>query len=167
VIAPHVRRLAPDPTQTATGVGMLQGAMWAAALVGAPWWGGRTDRRRVDETLALALWGCSVAAVVQAAAPRVSWLSAGRILQGFCFAAVAPSVLVGASRQAGPERQGTVIGTGAAFLVGGQVLGAVGGGLLSSIVSTSWTIAAMAVLFAAGAVLARGGRRVGAGTACP
>jgi MFS family permease len=161
IFGPHMREMLSQPSRAGSWVGILQAITWAAALVGAPWWGRRNDRGKVEANLQLALLGCSLAVCLQALVAVPEWLVPARILQGFCFAAVSQSVLLQATRIAGPHRQGTLVGAANSFLVGGHVLGALGGGLVSALLASEGAVLAMAGLFAFSGLAAPGALRMG------
>lgn len=93
VFAPRVEEVTATAKEATVWVGILQAVTWAAALVGAGWWGWRNDRGPAHRNFALAALGCAAAVALQGAAIEPELLLPLRIAQGFCFAALAQSVL--------------------------------------------------------------------------
>jgi MFS family permease len=153
VFAPHVRGLLTDPGQAASWVGGLQAVAWAAGAVGAPWWGRRNDAGAVGPHFIAASLGCAVSIALQGLALPVLWLLPLRALQGFCFSALAQSVLLRLGREAAAEHQGVQLGAANTFLMLGQIAGALVGALLAGLVAPSWIFVFMAGCFVLAATL--------------
>jgi len=153
VFAPHVRALLAEPGQAATWVGGLQAATWAAGAVGAPWWGRRNDTGAVEPRFAVAALGCAVGVALQGLSLPVGWLLPLRALQGFCFSALAQSVLLRLGREVSAEHQGVQMGVANTFLTLGQIAGAAAGALLAGLLTPSWIFVLMAGCFVLAATL--------------
>lgn len=153
VFAPHVRGLLADPGQAASWVGGLQAAAWAAGAVGAPWWGRRNDAGSVEFHFVAASLGCAASIALQGLALPVVWLLPLRVLQGFCFSALAQSVLLRLGREASAGHQGVQLGAANTFLTLGQVAGALLGALLAGLFTSSWVFVFMAGCFVLAATL--------------
>jgi MFS family permease len=153
VFAPHVRGLLADPRQAATWVGVLQAAAWAAGALGAPWWGRRNDAGGVETHFAVAALGCAASVALQGLALPAGWLLPLRVLQGFCFSALAQSILLRLGREVADEHQGVQLGVANTFLMLGQIAGASAGALLAGLLAPSWIFVLMAGCFVLAATL--------------
>jgi DHA1 family multidrug resistance protein-like MFS transporter len=153
VFAPHVRGLLAEPAQAATWVGMLQATAWAAGAVGAPWWGRRNDTAAVEPHFIAASLGCAASIALQGLSLPVAWLLPLRALQGFCFSALAQSVLLRLGREVAAEHQGMQLGVANTFLTSGQIAGAAMGALLAGLLAPSWVFVVMAGCFVLAATL--------------
>jgi MFS family permease len=154
VFALHVRSLLIHPGRAASWVGLLQAVTWAAAIVGGLWWGKRNDQHHAERNLVTALAGCGLGVGLQAVVVPVAALIPLRVVQGFCFSAVAQCVFLQASRAAGPDRQGAYIGAANSILVIGQILGGAVGAAVSSVVSPPAAIVLMGAVFGLGGLIA-------------
>ncbi len=153
VFAPHVRTLLRDPGHAASWVGILQAVTWGATFLGSAWWGRRNDRKPVEQNFAVAACGCGISIALQALPGQAGWLFPLRFLQGFCFSALVQSVFLQVSRQAAPDHQGVQIGVANSFLTFGQILGSLGGALVSGLLAPAWAFVLMGSAFAFGAAL--------------
>ncbi|MBW3626216.1 MAG: MFS transporter [Actinobacteria bacterium] len=151
VFAPHVRSLIPDPTRAGAWVGGLQAVTWAGSTLAAPWWGVRHERRAVEANLGAALVVMAVAVALQAFVPSAWALLPLRVAQGWCAAAVVQGVLLAASRRVAPADQGSAIGGATSVLTAGQVAGALGGGLVTSVLIPPAAIVVFGAVVAVGA----------------
>jgi MFS transporter, DHA1 family, staphyloferrin B biosynthesis exporter len=164
VFAPQVERITTSTSSATVWVGALQSATWAASLAGGPWWGRRNDRRAAPGSFAIAAACCALAVALQGLPTAPELLVPLRIVQGFCFAALAQSVLHVICHVVSEHARGTALGTTNGLLDVGQVcgplLGALAAGLLP-VYGIFAAIGALLVLAAGLAVLAA--RR----TSCP
>lgn len=153
VFAPHVRSLLPDPGRAASWTGLLQAATWGATVLGSAWWGRRNDRRPVEANFAAAACGCAISIALQALPGQAGWLFPLRLLQGFCFSALAQSVFLQVSRQAAGEHQGLHMGAANSFLTLGQILGSLAGALLAGLLPPAPVFALTGSAFGVAAAL--------------
>ncbi|NYI77025.1 MFS transporter [Nocardioides panzhihuensis] len=155
-----VTELVPEPQQAGPWVGGLHAVMWGGTLVGSLWWGKVNDRTGLPlRTLVIASGVTAATVLIQA---TVGWLPALvplRFIQGFCFAALAQSLMLYASQKAGHHERAGYVGAANSFLLGGQFLGPLmaGGGmaLLSptlGVLITGICVAAAALLVSAPAI---------------
>jgi MFS family permease len=153
VFAPHVRGLLHGSAGAAAWVGALQAITWAATSMSAPWWGRRCDRTPVERNFVRAAGGCAVSIALQAWVGHVGWLIPLRVVQGLCFGALVQSIYLQVSRQAGAEQQGFQIGLANSFLTTGQVIGALVGGAVDTLLAPAGVIVLMGSFFGLGALL--------------
>jgi MFS transporter, DHA1 family, staphyloferrin B biosynthesis exporter len=159
VFAPRVGQITGSVTAATVWVGALQAATWAASLAGAPWWGRRNDRHRPELSCAVAAAGCALAVALQAVPLTPEGLLPLRVAQGFCFAALAPSVLHAISRLVAERARGAGLGVAHGLLDLGQVLGPLLGALAAALLPVPWVFAAVGLLFGLATVLALGSAR--------
>ncbi|MGH3351989.1 MAG: MFS transporter [Nocardioides sp.] len=124
IYADFVTELVAEPQQAGPWVGGLHAVMWAGTLVGSLWWGKVNDKTGLPlRTLAIASGITAATVLLQAA---VGWLPALvplRFIQGFCFAALAQSLMLYASQKAGQHERAGYLGVANSFLLSGQFLG--------------------------------------------
>lgn len=154
VLAPQVQHIVGDTATATRWVGVLQAITWAAATVGASWWGRRNDARNPATSIRGGALGCAVAIGGQALAVPVGALVPLRLLQGVTASAVVPSVYLAASRLGAGGQEGSHVGTANSVLVGGQVAGGLLAGLVSSAAGIASTIALLAAVAGFGALAA-------------
>lgn len=124
IFAEHVSGIVPEPGSASVWVGVLHSVMWGATLLGSFWWGKRNDvTGRPIGNFALAAGGCavSIAAVVLPLSPPA--LIPLRLVQGFCFAALAQSLFLHFSRHAPVDRKSSFVSTANSYLLIGQSVG--------------------------------------------
>jgi len=124
IYAAFVTDLVAEPGQTGPWVGGLHAVMWAGTLVGSLWWGKVNDRTGLPLRTLVIASGITAATVLAQAA--VGWLPALvplRFVQGFCFAALAQSLMLYASQRSGRHERAGYLGVANSFLLGGQFLG--------------------------------------------
>ncbi|OIJ28042.1 hypothetical protein UG56_004915 [Nocardioides luteus] len=171
IYAGFVTELVAEPQQAGPWVGGLHAVMWGGTLVGSLWWGRVNDRTGLPlRTLVIASGITAVTVLAQAA---VGWLPALvplRFIQGFCFAALAQSLLLYASQRAGQHERAGYVGVANSFLLGGQFLGPLlaGGAMVLltpsvGVLITGICVAATALLLSAPAIAAA--RAAGSGSA--
>jgi MFS family permease len=154
VFAVRVRDLVPNGHSAATWVGLLQAATWAAAALGAPWWGKRHDRSHPKRNFTLAALFCGVVVALQGAPISPYWLFGWRLVQGAAFAALIPAVTLVVVRASPVGEHGAYLGAANSLLVTGQIGGALFSALIGGWLSPGWTFAALGACFWTGALLA-------------
>ncbi|WP_411135241.1 MFS transporter [Streptomyces sp. C10] len=160
VFAPQVEHITGSVSSATVWVGALQAATWAASLGGGPWWGIRNDRKAAPVSFAIAAACCAVAVGLQGLPTSPELLVPLRIVQGFCFAALAQSVLHVVCHVVPEQARGTALGTANGLLDAGQVCGPLLGALAVGLLSPSATFAAIgSLLIAAAGLAALGARR--------
>lgn len=164
VFAPRVEEVTATAKEATIWVGILQAVTWAAALIGAGWWGWRNDRGPAHRNFALAALGCAAAVALQGAAIEPELLVPLRIAQGFCFAALAQSVLYVVASLAPEAGKGSCLGLANGVVESGQMVGPLLGSLAAVLLPLPVVFAVIGPLFALAAVLAvLGGRSSGIG----
>ncbi|MQA62548.1 MAG: MFS transporter [Actinophytocola sp.] len=159
VFAQRVAGIAGSIAAATMWVGALQAATWAASLLGGPWWGRRNDRRPANAGFAIAAVCCGVAVALQALPASPELLLPLRLVQGFCFAAFAQSVLHVACDLAPRQARGTAVGFSSGCLDLGQVAGPFFGALAVTVLPPGGAFAAIGALLGCAAVLAVCGLR--------
>jgi MFS family permease len=154
VFAPRVEEVTATAKEATVWVGILQAVTWAAALIGAGWWGWRNDRGPAHRNFALAALGCAVAVALQGAAIEPELLVPLRIAQGFCFAALAQSVLYVVAGLAPESGKGSCLGLANGVVESGQIVGPLLGSLAATLLPLPVVFAVIGPLFAVAAALA-------------
>lgn len=160
VFAIHVRDQLGDPGAAAAWVGALHALTWGATLLGSLWWGRRNDA--VPSAAVSFAWSagiCAVTVALQALPVRPEALIPVRLVQGFCFAALAQSVLLEVSRHAPADERSAQVGLANSFLLAGQVAGPLLVGLALLALAPAATILLLAGAAAGAALLAGAGAR--------
>lgn len=159
VFAPRVAQITGAPEQATVWVGLLQAVTWAASLAGALWWGRRNDRFPPSWNFALAAAGCAIAGGLQGVPADPELLVPLRLVQGFCFAALAQSVLCLVGRLAPEAGKGSCLGLASTVIESGQIVGPLVGWLIAVVLPAPTAFAVIGALFvAAGGLTAfRGG----------
>jgi MFS transporter, DHA1 family, staphyloferrin B biosynthesis exporter len=157
--APRVASITDSIASATVWVGGLQAATWAASLLGAPWWGWRNDRRPAHTGFAVAAVCCGLAVASQALPTTPELLLPLRFAQGFCFAALAQSVLHVICAATPEQVRGTALGTTSGLLDLGQVSGPFLGALAASALPAPGAFAAIGALFGVSAGFAILSRR--------
>jgi MFS family permease len=160
VFAPQVEHLTSSVSSATVWVGVLQASTWAASLAGGPWWGRRNDRRAAPASFALAAACCAFAVALQALPATPELMVPLRLVQGFCFAALAQSVLHVVCHVVPEQARGTALGTATGLLDVGQICGPLLGALVAGLLPPSGTFIAIGALLIAAAGLALLGTRV-------
>ncbi|GAA2775592.1 MFS transporter [Saccharopolyspora taberi] len=145
--APQVARTAGSVADGTLWVGILQSATWAAALFGGPWWGRRNDLGPPRRSLVAAVTGCAVAVALQGVPADPELLLPLRLVQGFCCAAVLPSVLQVVCLAVPENMRGACIGVATSALELGQVVGPPLGAAAVLLFPPAGTFAAIGGLF--------------------
>lgn len=156
VYAEHVALLVEDPRSTGLWVGGLHAIMWAGTLVASSWWGRRNDRNgHPVRTLALASAVGALAILAQVWPLHVAALIPLRLVQGFCFAALAQSLFLHASRVAAADQRATYVGTANSALLAGQFAGPLAAGASLAVLPPPVAVLATALVVGLAAVIAR------------
>jgi len=154
VFALRVEEVTASAEKATVWVGVLQAVTSAAVLVGAGWWGRRNDRRPPHRNFALAALSCAAAVALQGVAVEPEMLLPLRIAQGFCFAALAQSVLYVVAGLAPKDGKGSCLGLANGVVESGQIVGPLFGSLAATLLPLPVAFAAIGPLFALAAVLA-------------
>nr|WP_269770073.1 MFS transporter [Brevibacterium antiquum] len=145
VYALHVDRIVDSGDSGSLWVGILHSVMWSGTLVGSFWWGRRNDATgRPLHALALAIGGCAVSIAVLALPLSPFLMLPLRLVQGFCFAALAQSLFHHFSHHAPDSQKSSFIGTANSFLLVGQSAGPLLAGPLVGALSIPTVILIMA-----------------------
>ncbi|HEY9255437.1 MAG TPA: MFS transporter [Stenotrophomonas sp.] len=134
-------------------LGVLHAGAWAATLVAAPLWGHFNNPRRARQLFCVGAWGCATCLWALAASTSLWQVALLRLLLGACYAALAQSALVALIGAIDPQSRGGVIGSSRSVAALGQLLGPLLVTALQPWWSTSRLLSAVALLFAAAAVL--------------
>lgn len=156
VFALRVEELSATTQSATVWVGSLQAITWAATLAGGIWWGWRNDRHSPQRSIVYAAVGCALAVALQALPTEPLWFVPLRVLQGFCFAALLPSVQHVVSRVAPEAGRGTCLALTMSVLGFGQVIGPAIGAASVGLIGSPGYFVALGLLFAATALLALG-----------
>jgi MFS family permease len=156
VFAEHVSGIV-TPGAASIWVGVLHSVMWGATLLGSFWWGKHNDAtQRPVRTFALAAGGCAVSIVAVVLPLGALALTPVRLIQGFCFAALAQSLFLHFSRHAPEERKSSDVGMANSFLLVGQSAGPLLAGPLVSVLPASGAITVMGAACGLACLLALG-----------
>lgn len=104
--------------------GTIHALSWGAAFIAATYWGKRNDDK--GDSFNNFIYASLICGITIFALIWVSniWLVLVlRLIQGFCFAALIPSILHTISLKAGAQSQGKVIGISNSAFVLGQLIG--------------------------------------------
>lgn len=153
IYAPYVAHL--DAAHATRWVGLLQSLFWLGAMAGAPWWGRRGERVAPETLFVWAGGGAALALLAQAVVTDPAWLAPWRLLQGFCYSAFLPALLLAVAQDAGGAHRGAAIGAVSSLLVIGHVLGAMLGAVAGSLLPLPAAIGFMALLHLGAAGLLR------------
>lgn len=141
VFALHVRDQLPDGALAGAWVGTLHALTWAAAIPGALWWGRRNDRV-ADPGTTFMIAGSVICCTIMLQGIRVDPVALVplRMVQGFCFAALAQTAFVYARRSAAAHERSAYIGVVNSSLLAGQVAGPLLAALALLVLDSSTTI---------------------------
>lgn len=141
VFALHVRDQLPDGALAGAWVGSLHALTWAAAIPGALWWGRRNDRVG-DPRTTFMIAGSVLCGTILLQGIRVDPIAFVplRMIQGFCFAALAQTAFVYARKSAAAHERSAYIGVVNSSLLAGQVAGPVLAALALLVMTSSTTI---------------------------
>jgi MFS family permease len=136
-------------------VGVLQSLTWGATLVASFWWGRRNDRnQRPMHSFALAAAGGAISIAAQALPLDPVALIPLRLLQGFCFAALAQSLFHHVTKSAPSGHTSGAVGSANSFLLIGQSAGPLLAGPLVALLPVPAVITLMGISSGLGALLA-------------
>ncbi|MEB3367767.1 MFS transporter [Saccharopolyspora mangrovi] len=155
VYAEHVESTAADRAGASLWVGVLHSVMWGATLLGSFWWGKHNDLTgRPLRTFALAAAGCAASIAIMSLPLDPYAMIPFRLLQGFCFAALAQSAFLHFSKHAPGEHKSTFVSTANSYLLIGQSAGPLLAGPLVAMLSTPSAVLVMAGACSLGCLLA-------------
>ena len=124
VYALHVDRIVDSGDSASLWVGVLHSVMWSGTLAGSFWWGRRNDTTtRPLQAFSLAIGGCAVSIALLALPLSPFLMLPLRLVQGFCFAALAQSLFHHFSQHAPDSQRSSSIGAANSFLLIGQSAG--------------------------------------------
>lgn len=124
VYALHVDRIVDSGDSASLWVGVLHSVMWSGTLAGSFWWGRRNDTTtRPLHAFLLATGGCAVSIALLALPLSPFLMLPLRLVQGFCFAALAQSLFHHFSQHAPDSQRSSSIGAANSFLLIGQSAG--------------------------------------------
>lgn len=156
VYAPYVNALVGDADSAGAWVGALHTVMWVGTFAGSLWWGRLNDERGRP------LWSVAAASAVTAAVvltqawttslPLLGFL---RLVQGFCFGALAQSLFLHAASSAPDDQTAGHVSTANSFLLIGQFAGPLATGAMLAVTSPSVTATIAGITVAVGAALLR------------
>jgi MFS family permease len=160
IFAEHVRGVVVEQGTASTWVGVLHSVMWSGALVGSFWWGKHNEiSQRPLRSFAIAAGGCSVSIAVLGLPLDPIALIPIRLVQGFCFAALAQSLFLHFSNHAPDEKTGSFVGAANSFLLIGQSAGPLLAGPMVALMPVGAAITVLALACALGCMLAVGAAR--------
>ncbi|RKT89183.1 Uncharacterized conserved protein, DUF1015 family [Saccharopolyspora antimicrobica] len=160
VFAEHVRAIVPEPGSAGLRVGVLHSVMWGASLIGSFWWGKHNDRaQRPVRAFALAAAGCAASIAALALPLEPVALIPFRLVQGFCFAALAQSLFLHFGNHARAESRSAFVSTANSYLLVGQSAGPLLAGPAVGTLPVAGAVLLMAAVCGAGAILALGPAR--------
>ncbi|MEU5845337.1 MFS transporter [Saccharopolyspora shandongensis] len=154
IFAEQVRGVA-DVGTASVWVGVLHSVMWAATLLGSFWWGKHNDSTgRPLRTFAVAAGICA-ASIIALSLPLdpIAYIPL-RLVQGFCFAALAQSLFLHFSRHAEDDRRSEFVSTANSFLLLGQSAGPLLAGPIIGVMPVPVAVAVMGLTCGAGSALA-------------
>ena len=128
----YVEELGVAPRLLSSATGALFAATGVTALVAAPWWGRRGDRRGFQRALTVALLGSAATLFLQGLVSGVLELLVLRLLYGGFVAGILPA-LFGVIGDASPaDRRGGVMGLSSSATMLGNLLGPLAGGVVAA-----------------------------------
>ncbi|TDC92628.1 MFS transporter [Saccharopolyspora aridisoli] len=155
VYAEHVEGIVAERGSASLWVGVLHSVMWSATLLGSFWWGKRNDLTgRPLRAFALAAGGCAAAIALVSLPLDPYAMIPLRLVQGFCFAALAQSLFLHFSKHAPAERKSGVVSTANSYLLIGQSAGPLLAGPMVAMLTTPSTVLIMAGACGLGCLLA-------------
>ncbi|RRO14697.1 MFS transporter [Saccharopolyspora rhizosphaerae] len=155
VYAEHVEGVVTEDGGASVWVGVLHSVMWGATLLGSFWWGKHNDLTgRPLRTFALSAAGCAVSIAVVALPLDPFAMIPLRLVQGFCFAALAQSLFLHFSRHAPADHKSGFVSTANSYLLIGQSAGPLVAGPLVGLMPAPGAVFVMAGACALGLLLA-------------
>ncbi len=128
----YVERLGVEARLLSTTTGVLFAATGVTALIAAPWWGRRGDRRGYRGVLTAALLGSSVLLLLQGLVTGVLQLFILRLVYGCFVAGVLPPLLGFISAASPAQRRGGLMGFSSSATMLGNLFGPLGGGFVAA-----------------------------------
>ena len=122
----YVEQLGVETRLLSTTTGVLFAATGITALVAAPWWGRRGDRRGYRGVLTISLAGSAVLLFLQALVTGVGQLFVLRLLYGCFVAGVLPPLLGFISAASPADRRGGLMGLSSSAIMLGNLFGPAG-----------------------------------------
>ncbi|GGG68252.1 MFS transporter [Paenibacillus radicis (ex Gao et al. 2016)] len=123
IFTPFIRELFHSPASSATIVGLLLAVSSLGELIGAPWWGRRNDRNRLERNLVIAGVLCALCLAAQTVPLGIVWLLLIRFLQGFFYSALLQTVMLAVLRSSSSSDRGVRVGATNSLLMIGQISG--------------------------------------------
>ncbi|MFF2089237.1 MFS transporter [Paenibacillus sp. NPDC058174] len=123
IFTPFIRELFHSPASSATIVGLLLAVSSLGELVGAPLWGRRNDRNRLERNLIFAGILCALCLAAQTIPLGIVWLLIIRFLQGFFYSALLQTVMLAVLRSSSNSDRGVRVGATNSLLMIGQISG--------------------------------------------
>lgn len=128
-------------------MGVMQTAIAAGTLLGAPYWGRKNDGSKLEKNFTLAALGCGLSVMLQPMIYSTSWLVGLGFLQGFFYSALLQTMMLHIIRTADSGNRGTRIGASNSLLMIGQLTGPLMTTTLGNFFSLEWIIVLMGLLF--------------------
>ncbi|TWG08597.1 MFS transporter [Saccharopolyspora dendranthemae] len=155
VYAEHVEGIVAERGGASLWVGVLHSVMWGATLLGSFWWGKRNDLTgRPVRTFTLSAGGCAASIAVVALPLDPYAMIPLRLVQGFCFAALAQSLFLHFSKHAPADHKSAFVSTANSYLLIGQSAGPLLAGPLVGLMPVPGAVLVMAGACALGCLLA-------------
>ncbi|MEV4733023.1 MFS transporter [Saccharopolyspora sp. NPDC049426] len=155
IYAEHIQGIVIEARAASVWVGVLHSVMWGATLLGSFWWGKHNDLTgRPLRTFAITAAGCAASIAVVSLPLDPFAMIPFRLVQGFCFAALAQSLFLHFSRHAPGEHKSAFVSTANSYLLIGQSAGPLLAGPLVGFLSAPTAVLVMAVVCGIGALLA-------------
>jgi MFS family permease len=127
-----VERLGVEGRLLSTTTGALFAATGITALIAAPWWGRRGDRRGFHGALTLALLGSAVLLFLQGMVTGVVQLFVLRLAYGAFVAGILPALLGFVTAGSPADRRGAMMGLSSSAIMIGNLLGPISGGFVAA-----------------------------------
>ncbi|ENX34217.1 hypothetical protein F889_02881 [Acinetobacter colistiniresistens] len=120
----EISRNISSPLSAASLTGTIHALSWGAAFIAATYWGKRNDVKGDSfNNFVCASLICGITILALTWTSNIWLILILRLIQGFCFAALIPSILHTISLKTGANNQGKVIGISNSAFVLGQLLG--------------------------------------------
>ncbi|MBI1815219.1 MAG: MFS transporter [Deltaproteobacteria bacterium] len=127
-----VERLGVEGRLLSTTTGALFAATGITALIAAPWWGRRGDRRGFHGALTVALLGSALLLFLQGMVTGVAQLFVLRLAYGAFVAGILPALLGVITAGSPAERRGAMMGLSSSAIMIGNLLGPISGGFVAA-----------------------------------
>ena len=128
----YVEQLGVEARLLSTVTGVLFAASGVTALVAAPRWGRRGDRRGFHGALSIALVGSAGALLLQGLVTGVVQLFVVRLVYGAFVAGILPALFGVITNASPPDRRGGVMGLSSSATMLGNFLGPLTGGFVAA-----------------------------------